>query len=104
MILGIIYYTVQYGGTLSSGETLNCTITVLNHENMREKFTAIPYDAEGLSGVVKIENVKLWWPYLMNENPGYMYTLEVKSFVYIYSYRLIDNNDLYIIPNRLVYF
>lgn len=72
---------------MSSGETLNCSISVLNHENMREKFTVIPYDAEGLSGIIKIEDVKLWWPYLMNENPGYMYTLEVKIVCIVYDWQ-----------------
>lgn len=75
--LGIINYNIQYGGSLSSGETLNCSITVLNNENVRAKFTVITNDEEGLSGVIKIENAKLWWPYLMHEEPGYMYTLEV---------------------------
>lgn len=70
---------MQYGGSLSSGETLNCTVTVLNNENMREKFTVIANDTEGLSGTIKIEDVKLWWPYLMNEVAGYMYTLEVRK-------------------------
>lgn len=79
---GIINYKVQYGGSLSSGETLNCTITVLNNENVREKFTVITNDEEGLSGIIKIENAKLWWPYLMHEEPGYMYTLEVFTLIY----------------------
>ncbi|XP_025410641.1 beta-glucuronidase isoform X1 [Sipha flava] len=76
--VGIIYYKVQYGGSLSSGEVLNCSITVFNNENVREKFTVITNDAEGLSGTIEIENVQLWWPYLMNEVSGYMYTLEIR--------------------------
>jgi hypothetical protein len=80
--LGIINYNIQYGGSLSSGETLNCSVTVLNNENVREKFTVITNDEEGLSGIIKIENAKLWWPYLMHEEPGYMYTLEVFTFMY----------------------
>uniref|UniRef100_A0A2H8TWI1 Beta-glucuronidase n=1 Tax=Melanaphis sacchari TaxID=742174 RepID=A0A2H8TWI1_9HEMI len=76
--VGIINYNIQYGGSLSSGETLNCSITVLNNENMREKFVVITNDEEGLSGIIKIENAKLWWPYLMHEEPGYMYTLEIR--------------------------
>lgn len=77
MFSGIIYYKVQYGGSLSSGEVLNCSVTVFNNENVREQFTVTTNDEEGLSGTVQIENAKLWWPYLMNEVPGYMYTLEV---------------------------
>lgn len=80
--VGIINYNIQYGGSLSSGETLNCSITVLNNENVREKITVITNDEEGLSGVIKIENAKLWWPYLMHEEPGYMYTLEVFTLIY----------------------
>lgn len=30
------------------------------------------------SGVLKVADVKLWWPYLMHENPGYLYSLEVR--------------------------
>lgn len=30
-----------------------------------------------LKGQIEIENVKLWWPYLMHPEPGYLYTMEV---------------------------
>ncbi|XP_023254289.1 beta-glucuronidase-like, partial [Seriola lalandi dorsalis] len=30
------------------------------------------------SGVLKVVDVKLWWPYLMHETPGYLYSLEVR--------------------------
>lgn len=29
------------------------------------------------SGVLKVIDAKLWWPYLMHANPGYLYSLEV---------------------------
>ncbi|KAM9385247.1 LOW QUALITY PROTEIN: beta-glucuronidase [Pholidichthys leucotaenia] len=29
------------------------------------------------SGVLSVTDVKLWWPYLMHENPGYLYSMEV---------------------------
>ncbi|XP_028838377.1 beta-glucuronidase isoform X1 [Denticeps clupeoides] len=32
----------------------------------------------GSSGLLKIVNINLWWPYLMHEKPGYLYTLEVQ--------------------------
>lgn len=35
--------------------------------------------SEGLSGVLKITDVNLWWPYLMHENPGYLYSMEVQA-------------------------
>lgn len=30
-----------------------------------------------MKGYVEIEDVKPWWPYLMNPEPGYLYTMEV---------------------------
>lgn len=30
------------------------------------------------SGVLKVADVNLWWPYLMHESPGYLYSLEVR--------------------------
>lgn len=30
------------------------------------------------SGVLKVADVKLWWPYLMHEKPAYLYSLEVR--------------------------
>ncbi|XP_050437115.1 beta-glucuronidase isoform X1 [Adelges cooleyi] len=75
---GLIHYTVSYGGSLSSGETINCSVSVLNGDNVRDRYTVSLDDPEGLSGTVEIENAKLWWPYLMNDQPGYMYTLEIK--------------------------
>lgn len=32
------------------------------------------------SGVLKVADVQLWWPYLMHENPAYLYSLEVRRF------------------------
>ncbi|XP_036436394.1 beta-glucuronidase [Colossoma macropomum] len=34
--------------------------------------------ADGTSGVLKVPNVNLWWPYLMHENAGYLYSMEVQ--------------------------
>lgn len=30
------------------------------------------------SGVLQVADVQLWWPYLMHENPAYLYSLEVR--------------------------
>ncbi|KAJ8266341.1 hypothetical protein GJAV_G00129290 [Gymnothorax javanicus] len=35
--------------------------------------------ASGSSGILKIVDVHLWWPFLMHENPGYLYSLEVQA-------------------------
>lgn len=30
------------------------------------------------SGVLKVVDVNLWWPYLMHDNPAYLYSMEVR--------------------------
>ncbi|XP_051981881.1 beta-glucuronidase [Xyrauchen texanus] len=35
--------------------------------------------ANGSTGVLKVTDVNLWWPYLMHENPGYLYSMEVEA-------------------------
>jgi beta-glucuronidase len=46
--------------------------------------------SEDLKGIATIENVKPWWPYLMHDEPGYLYTIEV----YL-STRTQKNCDIY---------
>lgn len=56
----------------------------------------IAYDKDGevrgkdskkidLSGIVEIKNVKRWWPYLMDPEPGYLYTVEVSIMIFFMS-------------------
>ncbi|XP_054610990.1 beta-glucuronidase isoform X2 [Dunckerocampus dactyliophorus] len=42
------------------------------------------------SGVLKVTDVKLWWPYLMHENPAYLYSLEVRL--------MAAHEDVYTLP------
>uniref|UniRef100_A0A8C3HP28 Beta-glucuronidase n=1 Tax=Chrysemys picta bellii TaxID=8478 RepID=A0A8C3HP28_CHRPI len=46
--------------------------------NLREKEGKVVATGEGPIGELKVVEPKLWWPYLMHENPGYLYYLEVK--------------------------
>ncbi|XP_026682496.1 beta-glucuronidase-like [Diaphorina citri] len=32
----------------------------------------------GLSGTIEVPNARLWWPYLMNSEAGYLYTLQAR--------------------------
>ncbi len=45
---------------------------------------------DGMRGVAIIENVRRWWPYLMDSNPGYLYTIEVRL-----STETQDDTDIY---------
>lgn len=46
---------------------------------------------DGQTGNIKINNAKLWWPYLMDAEPGYLYTLRVE--VYSVGKKLLDSYD-----------
>lgn len=48
-----------------------CSVKVYNAEDKHIK------SAIGCTGEIAIENATFWWPYLMADNPGYMYTLMV---------------------------
>lgn len=48
---------------------------------MRDKDGEIVANASSndMKGYIEIEDVKPWWPYLMHPEPGYLYTMEVKT-------------------------
>lgn len=62
---------------------VNYKISVQNAAEATVKVTLMDKDRHCVassnepSGVLKITDVKLWWPYLMHENPAYLYSLEV---------------------------
>ncbi|MEE6469747.1 hypothetical protein FKM82_008752 [Ascaphus truei] len=45
---------------------------------LREREGQEAASGSGAIGQLKVVDPKLWWPYLMNEDPGYLYSLEVK--------------------------
>ncbi|KRT83641.1 glycoside hydrolase, partial [Oryctes borbonicus] len=46
--------------------------------SLRDKDGIIVAIAEGKSGILSVEYPRLWWPYLMDPEPGYLYTLRVE--------------------------
>lgn len=45
--------------------------------SLRDQEGKVVATGDGPSGELKVPNPNLWWPYLMHENPGYRYFLEV---------------------------
>nr|XP_006641056.1 PREDICTED: beta-glucuronidase [Lepisosteus oculatus] len=64
---GLVSYQVSIQGSQ------DVTVTV----NLSDKDRRSVATASGTSGTLKVADVNLWWPYLMHENPGYLYSLEV---------------------------
>lgn len=73
LFLGVVNYVVGVDG----GETATYAITVLD----KDKNSVASSNSQ--NGTINVPNAKFWWPYLMNDDPGYLYTLQVKK-----------NNDL----------
>ncbi|KFR13652.1 Beta-glucuronidase, partial [Opisthocomus hoazin] len=46
--------------------------------SLRDQEGKVVATGDGPVGDLKVLNPHLWWPYLMHENPGYRYSLEVK--------------------------
>ncbi|XP_056412891.1 beta-glucuronidase isoform X1 [Hyla sarda] len=64
---GLVMYQVSVVGS----EYYSVVVT-LRCQDGKEVATAL-----GAVGQLKVANANLWWPYLMNENPGYLYSFEV---------------------------
>ncbi|KAM3600858.1 uncharacterized protein V6R79_003814 [Siganus canaliculatus] len=64
---GLIKYKVSVQGATTA--TVKVTLT--------DKDGRTVASSSDPSGVLKLVDVKLWWPYLMHENPGYLYSMEV---------------------------
>ncbi|XP_032389708.1 beta-glucuronidase [Etheostoma spectabile] len=65
---GLAYYKVSVQGAATA--TLSVTLM--------EKNGHCVATSSGPSGVLKVVDVNLWWPYLMHENPAYLYSMEVR--------------------------
>nr|XP_046265968.1 beta-glucuronidase [Scatophagus argus] len=63
---------VKYKVSVQGAATANLKVTLIDKDGRSVASSNEP------SGVLKVVGVNLWWPYLMHENPGYLYSLEVR--------------------------
>lgn len=66
--IGLVSYNVSVLGSFKS----NVKVT------LSAKDGRCVASASGSRGVLKVTDVNLWWPYLMHENPAYLYSMEVQ--------------------------
>uniref|UniRef100_A0A8C7JCR4 Beta-glucuronidase n=1 Tax=Oncorhynchus kisutch TaxID=8019 RepID=A0A8C7JCR4_ONCKI len=71
--IGLISYQVSVLGSLNS--TLKVTLSDKDGHSVAS--------STGPSGVLKVMDVSLWWPYLMHESPGYLYSMEVSWAMFL---------------------
>lgn len=84
---------VKYDISVKGASTATLKVTLMDKD--RHCVTS----SSDQSGVLKVVDVNLWWPYLMHENPGYLYTLEVRACVYV---RYIQVSDEWVLPRTIV--
>ncbi|XP_074869413.1 beta-glucuronidase [Carettochelys insculpta] len=83
--VGVVRYQVSVVGDINYSLLLT----------LREKEGDVVTTGHGPSGELKVVKPKLWWPYLMHENPGYLYYLEVKLLAEVGGEPL---EDVYTLP------
>ncbi|GLG94854.1 Beta-glucuronidase [Gryllus bimaculatus] len=73
--LGVVFYNISYGGYIQPASEPTCYVDLLDKDGN----IVVADNGQGdLQGRLDVPNAKLWWPYLMHENPGYLYTLQVR--------------------------
>uniref|UniRef100_A0A182RRY1 Beta-glucuronidase n=1 Tax=Anopheles funestus TaxID=62324 RepID=A0A182RRY1_ANOFN len=67
---------IDYQVTTSTNATEKLQLTVKLYDRNGTHVSTDESEAK-LQGTVVIPQVKLWWPYLMDPEPGYLYTMEI---------------------------
>lgn len=70
--LGFVNYKISI---VSNAENLTCRVSLIDKKG---NVIVTDNDSRESSGVFEILDPNLWWPYLMDPNPGYLYTLQVE--------------------------
>ncbi|XP_013875102.1 beta-glucuronidase [Austrofundulus limnaeus] len=63
---------VRYNVSVQGASSATLKVTLIDKKGQCVVSSNTP------SGVLKVTDVNLWWPYLMHENPGYLYSMEVR--------------------------
>jgi beta-glucuronidase len=71
LFVGVIEYNVSIGGKSTNHTTVS--VSLLNQDG-----SYVIRGVVGHEGNLQVPQAKLWWPYLMDPDPAYLYTLEVR--------------------------
>lgn len=82
IITGIVYFNISYNGTLDES-SVGCWVGLLDADGVFVANTSGDgIEPSGFIGKIEVPNAKLWWPYMMDPEPGYLYTLEV-TYIFV---------------------
>ena len=65
-----VNYEIEIDGVMDGNDEIS--VELINDDGI------VVESATGASGQLTVTNPRLWWPYLMNEDVGYMYELKVE--------------------------
>ncbi|KAL7635568.1 UNVERIFIED_CONTAM: hypothetical protein RMT77_014637 [Armadillidium vulgare] len=68
---GSISYNITANSVSGSLEEVSCSLKLYD-QNDEHVLSSI-----GCIGEISVDNANFWWPYLVDENPGYLYELQV---------------------------
>lgn len=68
--IGYLFFNVTHS---SVNQNLNTAIIVRDRQNI-----VVANEKYADSGVIRIDDIKPWWPNLMHSDPGYLYSVEVR--------------------------
>ncbi|XP_030751685.1 beta-glucuronidase-like isoform X2 [Sitophilus oryzae] len=66
---------LQYNVSVIGDYNVTCRVTLVDKN---KNVVTGQLHSPDFFGSLRVENPKLWWPYLMNPEPGYLYSLEVE--------------------------
>ncbi|XP_073995288.1 beta-glucuronidase-like isoform X2 [Rhodnius prolixus] len=76
---GIVYFNISFGGLSLEGNEVTCWVDLLDADgDPVSRAGNSGKDSAGFTGKLEVQNANFWWPFMMHQDPGYLYTLEVR--------------------------
>lgn len=73
---GIVTYNITTSNTLGLNNLkVNCSVAIVD-----KKLNTV-VNNKGCSSSVLVKDAQYWWPYGMNDKPGYLYTMHVSILI-----------------------
>lgn len=67
---------LEYNVSVIGESNVSCRVSLIDKDDYYAAFNVD--HTVNFTGILKIVSPKLWWPYLMNPEPGYLYTFQVR--------------------------
>lgn len=68
---------LEYNVSVIGDTNVSCRVSLIDKDEYYAAFNVDYF--RNFTGVLKIVKPKLWWPYLMDPQPGYLYTFQVSN-------------------------